>query len=106
MRTGLMLPMPYRVIHCVLALSLGASVAAGAITPAWAATPIQEKFTFTASDGVELRATVTGTDSIEPRPTLVEFSPYGRNSGTLAVGPEFNTLLVQLRGTGDSDGAF
>jgi predicted acyl esterase len=100
-----MLALPSRVIHCALALALGAGVA-GVTSPASAATPIQQKFTFTASDGVELQATVTGTDSIEPRPTLVEFSPYGRNSGTLAVGPEFNTLLVQIRGTGDSDGAF
>jgi uncharacterized protein len=97
--------LPSRVIHCVLALTLGAGVA-GATSPASAAASVQQQFTFTASDGVELRATVTGTDSIASRPTLVEFSPYGRNSGTLAVGPEFNTLLVQLRGTGDSDGAF
>jgi predicted acyl esterase len=101
-----MFGLPSRAIHCVLALSLGAGVVAGATSPTSAATPVQQQFTFTASDGVELRATVTGTDSIASRPTLVEFSPYGRNSGTLAVGPEFNTLLVQLRGTGDSDGAF
>ena len=78
-------------------------VAIAGISPA-AAADVQEQFTFTASDGVELRATVTGTDSLEPRPTLVEFSPYGRNSGTLAVGSDYNRLLVQIRGTGDSDG--
>jgi len=68
--------------------------------------PVQQQFTITASDGVELRATLTGTGAIAPRPTVVEFSPYGRNSGTLAVGPAYNTLLVQIRGTGDSDGSF
>jgi len=68
--------------------------------------PVQQQFTITASDGVELRATLTGTEAIAPRPTVVEFSPYGRNSGTLAVGPAYNTLLVQIRGTGDSDGSF
>src|SRR6266576_2898415 len=35
-----------------------------------------------------------------------EFSPYGRNSGTFAPGPDYNSLLVQIRGTGDSDGRF
>ena len=78
------------------------------VTPAVAAEPpaIQQAFTVTASDGVDLRATLTGPDATTPRPTLVEFSPYGRNSGTLVVGPAYNTLLVQLRGTGDSDGSF
>lgn len=58
---------------------------------------------FTASDGVTLQTTLTGD---RPQPTIVEFSPYGRGSGTLDPGPGFNTLLVQLRGTGDSDGRF
>ncbi|HJR90164.1 MAG TPA: CocE/NonD family hydrolase [Aeromicrobium sp.] len=76
-------------------------------TPAAAAeTVVHQQFTVVASDGVELQATLTGSGSIAPRPTVVEFSPYGRNAGTLAVGPEYNTLLVQIRGTGDSDGSF
>ena len=84
-----------------------------ALAPAWSArsdsTPEQEvsqSVRFAASDGVELQTTVTGSGSLAPRPTVVEFSPYGRNSGTLEVGPDFNTLLVQIRGTGDSDGQF
>jgi hypothetical protein len=43
---------------------------------------------------------------MKARPTIVEFSPYGRNSGTLDPGAGFNFLLVQIRGTGDSDGIF
>ena len=58
------------------------------------------------SDGVELAATVTGQAPLAPRPTLVEFSPYGRGSATLDAGPHYNHLLVQIRGTGDSDGRF
>ncbi|HVX16898.1 MAG TPA: CocE/NonD family hydrolase [Acidimicrobiales bacterium] len=61
---------------------------------------------FTASDGVTLQTTLTGAAPLVPRPTVVEFSPYGRNSGTLAVGSAYNSLLVQIRGTGDSDGQF
>ncbi|MFL6090331.1 MAG: CocE/NonD family hydrolase [Aeromicrobium sp.] len=89
------------------ALLVGAAVlavcTAGPPSPAAAG---EQQFSFTASDGVQLRAAVTGSDPLAARPTVVEFSPYGRNSGTLAVGPAFNTLLVQIRGTGDSNGSF
>ena len=37
---------------------------------------------------------------------IVEFSPYGRNSQTYAPSAAYNLLLVQIRGTGDSDGDF
>jgi predicted acyl esterase len=61
---------------------------------------------FTASDGVALATTLTGEAPLAPRPTIVEFSPYGRNSGTFDPGPAYNKLLVQVRGTGDSHGRF
>ncbi len=61
---------------------------------------------FTTSDGVELQTTLTGDAPLAPRPVVVEFSPYGRDSGTLDPGPAYNSLLVQIRGTGDSDGRF
>jgi predicted acyl esterase len=67
---------------------------------------VSQSVRFTASDGVQLQTTLTSPGPISPRPTVVEFSPYGRDSGTLEVGPDYNTLLVQLRGTGDSDGQF
>lgn len=69
-------------------------------------TPVQEQLTVTASDGVALQTTLSSTGPLQPRPTVVEFSPYGRDSGTLDPGPDYNTLLVQIRGTGDSDGSF
>src|SRR2546421_6611164 len=40
------------------------------------------------------------------RPVIVEFSPYGPGTGTTSDGPAYNYLLVQIRGTGDSDGRF
>jgi hypothetical protein len=58
------------------------------------------------SDGVTLQATVTGEAPLGARPVIVEFSPYGRGSGTTYDGPGYNYLLVQIRGTGDSDGQF
>lgn len=61
---------------------------------------------FTTSDGVELQTTLTSTGPVGAKPTVVEFSPYGDNSQTLDVGDDYNFLLVQIRGTGDSDGSF
>lgn len=75
-------------------------------TPARAATTFSRGFSIRASDGVVLQGTLTGASPIAARPTVVEFSPYGRNSGTLDPGPAYNFLLVQIRGTGDSNGTF
>jgi len=58
------------------------------------------------SDGVTLDATVTGQAPLTARPLIVEFSPYGAGSGTTYDGTAYNYLLVQIRGTGDSDGEF
>jgi predicted acyl esterase len=85
-----------------LAAILVAGLAAG---PARAETVSQDE-RFTASDGVELATTLTGAAPLEPRPTIVEFSPYGRGSASFTPGPAYNSLLVQIRGTGDSDGRF
>lgn len=60
----------------------------------------------TMSDGTSLQATVSGEAPLAPRPLIVEFSPYGPGSGTTYDGPAYNYLLVQIRGTGDSDGRF
>src|SRR5213595_2289659 len=76
-----------------------------AAAPARAAR-VSENVRFTASDGVSLQTTVSGEGPLVARPLIVEFSPYGRNSGTLDPGPGYNFLLVQIRGTGDSDGRF
>ncbi|MEV5003530.1 CocE/NonD family hydrolase [Nocardioides sp. LML1-1-1.1] len=61
---------------------------------------------FTTSDGVELQTTLTSTGPVSAKPTVVEFSPYGDGSQTLDVSADYNFLLVQVRGTGDSDGSF
>lgn len=71
-----------------------------------AAPPTSEDIRFITSDGVALQTTLTNPDGVAARPTVVEFSPYGDNSGTFDVGPDFNYLLVQIRGTGDSNGSF
>ncbi|HSI26755.1 MAG TPA: CocE/NonD family hydrolase [Aeromicrobium sp.] len=70
------------------------------------AAPVVVQQRVAASDGVELQTTLTSAGPVEAKPTVVEFSPYGRNSQTLTVGPDYNFLLVQVRGTGDSDGSF
>jgi hypothetical protein len=72
------------------------------------ATPgrFSEDIRFVASDGVSLQTTLAGSAPPKARPVIVEFSPYGRNSGTFEPGPAYNSLLVQIRGTGDSDGQF
>lgn len=85
-----------------LAAAAVASLAVGA-APAHAATVSTR---VAVSDGVTLQTTLTGADPLGPRPTIVEFSPYGRNSGTFNGGSAYNHLLVQIRGTGDSDGRF
>src|SRR3954470_15762753 len=72
---------------------------------AQAATTSQD-IRFTTSDGVSLKTTLTGQAPMAARPTVVEFSPYGDGSGTLDPGAAYNSLLVQIRGTGDSDGSF
>jgi putative CocE/NonD family hydrolase len=86
--------------------ALLAALAALLLTaPADAAT-VKRDTRFTASDGVSLQTTISGEGSLAPRPVIVEFSPYGRDSGTVDPGPDYNFLLVQIRGTGDSDGRF
>jgi len=60
----------------------------------------------TMSDGVSLQATVTGEAPLVARPVIAEFSPYGAGTGTTYDGTAYNYLLVQIRGTGASDGRF
>src|SRR3954454_15257179 len=84
---------------------VGLLLALSACAPARAADATKD-VRFTASDGVSLQTTVTGTAPLASRPVIVEFSPYGRSSGSFTPGPRYNFLLVQIRGTGDSDGRF
>ncbi|WP_418060408.1 CocE/NonD family hydrolase [Pimelobacter simplex] len=86
----------------------GAAVPSSAAPPSVAPDPgvVTVDQRFTASDGVSLQTTLTSTGPVTAKPTVVEFSPYGDGSATLQVGPDYNYLLVQIRGTGDSDGSF
>jgi putative CocE/NonD family hydrolase len=81
----------------------GTLIALVATVPAHAATTTKN-VRFTASDGVSLQATITGAAPLAARPVIVEFSPYGRGSTTFTPSAQFNSLLIQIRGTGDSDG--
>jgi len=95
-----------RVTAVVVAVGMvGLGLMAGA---AGGATPgrFSEDIRFVASDGVSLQTTLTGSAPPVARPVIVEFSPDGRGSGTCDPGPAYNFLLVQIRGTGDSDGQF
>ena len=98
-----MIARPRRRVALALAAAgtafLGLSGAAGAAT-------VAQNLSFETSDGVTLRATINGEAPLTARPTIVEFSPYGPNTRSFAPGPEFNSLLVQIRGTGSSDGRF
>jgi len=64
------------------------------------------KLRITMSDGVTLAATLSGSDATTPRPTVVEFTPYGDQGTSYSVSSDFDYLTVQIRGTGDSDGMF
>jgi predicted acyl esterase len=84
---------------------LAALAALGLPAGAGAAESTQD-FRIPASDGVTLQGTLRGTSPLKARPVVVEFSPYGRGTATFTPGPAYNRLLVQIRGTGDSDGRF
>ncbi len=86
---------------------VGGLLAAGAPTAgAEDPVPVVVQQKFTTADGVELQTTLTSPGPVEARPTVVEFSPYGNNSQTFSFGPDYNYLLVQVRGTGSSRGSF
>lgn len=98
-----------RLLGCLTsAAALAASLLATAATDARAVDPepVVVQQDFTTADGVALRTTLTSQGPVEARPTVVEFSPYGNNSQTFSFGPDYNYLLVQIRGTGSSRGSF
>ncbi|HWU21949.1 MAG TPA: CocE/NonD family hydrolase [Nocardioides sp.] len=89
------------VAACLGLLALGARPA-GADT----ATTVTETVRYTAPDGTSIKTVLTGAAPMASRPTVVEFTPYGAGGASYAVGPDYNYLLVEIRGTGDSDGEF
>lgn len=86
----------------------GALAAPAAQTTTRSATPAlaTQSLSFTASDGTVLHASVAGFGNLEPRPLIVEDSPYAPAASTLSwIGSQFNLVELQWRGTGLSGGS-
>ncbi|MFL6155286.1 MAG: CocE/NonD family hydrolase [Marmoricola sp.] len=96
----------HRPISLVVVAGLLALAALLPIGQVHADGPVSQALRITAADGTSLAATLTGAAPLVPRPTVVEFTPYGEGGAAFTVSPDFNYLLVQDRGTGDSDGSF
>ncbi|WP_183093531.1 CocE/NonD family hydrolase [Nocardioides stalactiti] len=88
------------------ALGAGLLTAAPPAARAEEPAPVVVQQRFTTADGVALQTTLTSPGPVTARPTVVEFSPYGNNSQSFSFGPDYNYLLVQIRGTGSSRGSF
>jgi uncharacterized protein len=77
-------------------------------TPAQGAAPppmVSENLSFTAPDGTVLHATIGGSGALTRRPLIVEDSPYAPTISSLSwVGPAYNYIELQWRGTGLSGG--
>ncbi len=88
-------------ILTVMAMAVGTL----SVAPA-SAEPATQGDRVTVSDGTSLAVSIRGEQPLAARPTVVEFTPYGSSGAAFTVGPEYNYLLVQIRGTGDSNGSF
>lgn len=76
--------------------------------PSASSTPslVTQSLKFAASDGTVLQASVAGFGNLDPRPLIVEDSPYAPDVSTLSwVGTQFNLVELQWRGTGLSGGS-
>lgn len=97
-----------------LAVAVAFALALGGLAPTWSAVgdatgdPAATSTTtrITMPDGVTLEAVLSGAAPMGARPTVVEFTPYGTAGRSYDVGPDYNYLLVEIRGAGDSDGMF
>lgn len=87
-------------------LAAAAALAVFACPPGARAASATLNARVTMSDGVTLAATLSGQAPLAKRPVIVEFSPYGPGTMTTSDGSAYNYLLVQIRGTGESDGEF
>ncbi|MCZ4500259.1 MAG: hypothetical protein JWQ74_2814 [Marmoricola sp.] len=96
----------HRLVPALLAVTLAAVTALLPLHPVQAADQETKAVRITTYDGLSLAGAVTGQAPLAPRPTVVEFTPYGAGGASFTAGPEYNYLTVQVRGTGDSDGAF
>jgi hypothetical protein len=67
---------------------------------------LTQNLSFTTTDGTVLHASIAGSGSLAARPLIVEDSPYAPAASTLDwVGPQFNLVELQWRGTGESGGS-
>ena len=69
-----------------------------------AADTVRQEIPFTADDGTELYAFITGEAPLQPRPLIVEFTPYAPTAAGVFTG--INTIEVHTRGTGLSNGSW
>ena len=83
-----------------------AQSSSAAVAEAAEAAPVSQSVKFRASDGAELHADVRGAGNLQPRPLIVEFSPYGMGSSVPDFGPDYNHVFVHARGTGMSTGVW
>lgn len=93
-------------LSSVLAVAIGCAACSAAAPGTATAAQVTQDVRITMSDGVGLAATLTGQAPLSARPSIIEFSPYGPGTASANPGGAYNYLLVQLRGTGDSDGRF
>ena len=100
--------------HLALVLAAAAAVCWMSLVPTCGAaaatssssTLVTQALSFTTPGGTVLHATVAGAGSLSPRPLIVEDSPYAPAVSTLSwVGPQFNLVELQWRGTGLSGGS-
>lgn len=67
---------------------------------------VTQNLSFAESDGTVLHASVAGSGNLDPKPLIVEDSPYAPAVSTLAwAGSQFNLVELQWRGTGLSGGS-
>lgn len=93
----------------IAAITAMVAVMTGIVGPARADSPparVTQSLSFTSGDGTVLHATVSGSGQLTPRPVIVEDSPYAPDVSALNwVGPSYNTVELQWRGTGLSGGS-
>ncbi|HEY1651423.1 MAG TPA: CocE/NonD family hydrolase [Acidimicrobiales bacterium] len=107
MTRGRVIVATFAVLAALVATGLPA-VAGSSSGAAASAAPalVIQSLSFTSSDGTVLHASVAGNGSLDPRPLIVEDSPYAPAPSTLSwAGSQFNLVELQWRGTGLSGGS-
>jgi hypothetical protein len=99
------LPAAVALLSAALIVTTGPNALAAPTAPTRpaSATPtlVTQSLSFAASDGTVLHASVAGVGNLDPRPLIVEDSPYAPAVSTLTwAGSEFNLVELQWRGTG------